>query len=121
MQIRKWMSVLILLGLLLPPAHSFAQAEQQAQRNAAQTTQTDKSKSSDKKPSTKAANAQIDKGASNPRYYTNKAGQRVQSPTKASAAPKGATAQCGDGSYSFSQSRRGTCSHHGGVGRWLTQ
>src|SRR5205807_6581475 len=24
-----------------------------------------------------------------------------------------------DGSYSFSQSRRGTCSHHGGVARWM--
>jgi hypothetical protein len=33
--------------------------------------------------------------------------------------PAGATAQCSDGSYSFSQSRRGTCSHHGGVGTWL--
>jgi hypothetical protein len=120
-QIRKWMSVLILLGLLLPPAHSFAQAEQQAQRNAAQTTQTDKSKSSDKKPSTKATNAPSDKDTSKPRYYRNKAGQRVESPTKASAAPQGATAQCRDGSYSFSQSRRGTCSHHGGVSNWFRQ
>jgi hypothetical protein len=24
-----------------------------------------------------------------------------------------------DGTYSFSQSRRGTCSHHGGVAKWL--
>jgi Protein of unknown function (DUF3761) len=35
--------------------------------------------------------------------------------------PAGATAECRDGSYSFSQHRRGTCSHHGGVSRWLTQ
>ncbi len=34
--------------------------------------------------------------------------------------PAGATAQCRDGSYSFSASRRGTCSHHGGVARWLS-
>ncbi|MGA2644526.1 MAG: DUF3761 domain-containing protein [Candidatus Sulfotelmatobacter sp.] len=32
---------------------------------------------------------------------------------------RGATAQCRDGSYSFSQSRRGTCSHHRGVAKWL--
>jgi hypothetical protein len=29
--------------------------------------------------------------------------------------PAGATAQCADGTYSFSQHRSGTCSHHGGV------
>src|SRR5262249_53652195 len=32
----------------------------------------------------------------------------------------GATALCRDGTYSFSQHRSGTCSHHGGVARWLT-
>jgi hypothetical protein len=31
----------------------------------------------------------------------------------------GATAQCRDGSYSFSEHHRGTCSHHGGVASWL--
>ena len=35
------------------------------------------------------------------------------------AAPLGATAICNDGSYSFSQHRSGTCSHHGGVAVWL--
>ncbi|WP_161884338.1 DUF3761 domain-containing protein [Deinococcus alpinitundrae] len=29
--------------------------------------------------------------------------------------PAGASAQCRDGSYSFSTHWRGTCSHHGGV------
>jgi hypothetical protein len=33
--------------------------------------------------------------------------------------PTGASAQCRDDSYSFSAHRRGTCSHHGGVARWL--
>src|SRR5215813_3853660 len=33
--------------------------------------------------------------------------------------PVGATAKCRDGTYTFSQSRRGTCSHHGGVAQWL--
>jgi hypothetical protein len=35
------------------------------------------------------------------------------------SAPAGASAVCRDGTYSFSQSRSGTCSHHGGVARWL--
>ncbi|XIG79727.1 hypothetical protein C1N81_12540 [Streptomyces sp. SGAir0957] len=34
-------------------------------------------------------------------------------------APAGASAQCNDGSYSYSAHRRGTCSHHGGVAVWL--
>ena len=37
----------------------------------------------------------------------------------ASAPPPGATALCRDGTYSFSQTHSGTCSHHGGVARWL--
>lgn len=30
------------------------------------------------------------------------------------------SAVCRDGTYSYSRSRRGTCSHHGGVARWVT-
>ncbi len=52
-------------------------------------------------------------------YYTNSRGNTVQSPTHYDRPPAGATAKCRDGSYSFSQSRRGTCSHHGGVAMWL--
>jgi hypothetical protein len=51
--------------------------------------------------------------------YVNSKGETVKRPENCSAAPQGATAQCRDGSYSFSQSHRGTCSHHGGVGKWL--
>jgi hypothetical protein len=51
--------------------------------------------------------------------YVNSKGQTVQRPENCSGPPKGATAQCRDGSYSFSKSRRGTCSHHGGVAKWL--
>lgn len=40
-------------------------------------------------------------------------------PTQTAAPSQGATAQCRDGSYSFSANRSGTCSHHGGVARWL--
>lgn len=55
---------------------------------------------------------------SNNNYYTNTAGNIVHSPAYAPSIPVGASAQCNDGTYSFSQSRRGTCSHHGGVAIW---
>ena len=35
------------------------------------------------------------------------------------SAPAGATAKCKDGTYSFSKTRSGTCSRHGGVAQWL--
>ena len=56
---------------------------------------------------------------SNNNHYVNSSGNVVHSPAKAPSVPQGATAVCGDGSYSFSQHRQGTCSHHGGVSRWL--
>jgi len=53
--------------------------------------------------------------------YINSDGRSVHRPahTKSGKAPPGATAQCRDASYSFSQHRRGTCSGHGGVLAWL--
>jgi len=54
-----------------------------------------------------------------PTYYENSAGNQVQSPTHYNTQPSGASALCRDGTYSFSQSRSGTCSHHGGVQSWL--
>lgn len=51
--------------------------------------------------------------------YTNTYGNEVPSPYYAPSVPAGASARCGDGTYSFSQSRRGTCSHHGGVAEWF--
>ena len=56
---------------------------------------------------------------SNIKYYYNSAGEKVQSPTHYNSPPEGATALCNDGTYSFSRNRRGTCSHHGGVAKWL--
>jgi hypothetical protein len=55
------------------------------------------------------------------RHYTNKSGNEVHSPahSRDGIKPKGATAQCRDGTYSFSQHRSGTCSRHGGVSAWL--
>ncbi|MGF6886017.1 hypothetical protein ABIA39_007470 [Nocardia sp. GAS34] len=51
--------------------------------------------------------------------YENVDHDCVPRPEQAPAAPDGATAQCKDGTYSFSRHRTGTCSHHGGVARWL--
>lgn len=57
---------------------------------------------------------------SNDRYYTNSDGNEVHSPAYSDngSVPAGASAQCSDGTYSFSQHRSGTCSHHGGVAVW---
>ncbi len=49
-------------------------------------------------------------------YYVNVSGNCVHRP---SSNPSGASAKCRDGSYSYSQHRRGTCSGHGGVAQWL--
>lgn len=40
-------------------------------------------------------------------------------PVQQESVPAGASAICRDGTYSYSQNRRGTCSHHGGVAKWL--
>lgn len=57
----------------------------------------------------------------NNNYYTNSTVNTAHSlvNTIDGSVPAGATARCGDGTYSFSQSRQGTCSHHGGVATWL--
>lgn len=52
-------------------------------------------------------------------YYTARSGHHVHRPMQSRVAPRGASAQCRDHSWSFSESRRGTCSWHGGVARWL--
>ena len=49
--------------------------------------------------------------------YINSRGVEVCRPSSTNTG--GATAICNDGTYSYSRSRRGTCSHHGGVMRWL--
>lgn len=54
-------------------------------------------------------------------HYTNVSGHVVHSPSRtlSGGRPAGASAQCRDGSWSFSEHRQGTCSHHGGVASWL--
>ena len=54
-----------------------------------------------------------------PDTYENVDDEEVQSPTHYKYVPAGACAICGDGTFSFSKNRRGTCSHHGGVAEWL--
>jgi hypothetical protein len=51
--------------------------------------------------------------------YINVRGHCVHRPVHASRAPIGASARCRDGTYSFSENHRGTCSWHGGVAQWL--
>jgi hypothetical protein len=51
--------------------------------------------------------------------YLNSRGFCISGPVQSQRKPAGATAQCRDKTWSFSQSRRGTCSWHGGVLRWL--
>ena len=72
-------------------------------------------------PATASYNNQDSNNLSNTNTYTNTYGNTVHSPAYSTdnSIPTGASAQCNDGTYSFSQSRRGTCSHHGGVSQWL--
>ena len=51
-------------------------------------------------------------------HYVNSSGHCVRRPVHASHARPGATAKCSDGTWSFSEHHRGTCSHHGGVAFW---
>lgn len=69
--------------------------------------------------SPQASSQSQNSGLSNNNYYQNSSGNTVHSPAYSNTVPSGATAQCGDGTYSFSQHRQGTCSHHGGVSQWF--
>lgn len=53
--------------------------------------------------------------------YTASAGDCVPYPQKGGSQPPGATAQCSDGSWSFSEHPHagGTCHGHGGVQQYL--
>ena len=55
--------------------------------------------------------------ACNSNYYANSSGHLVHSPS-CGREPYQHTADCRDGSVSFSEHHRGTCSHHGGVAHW---
>ena len=104
-RIHRFVSALTLAAFLLP---AFAQTSQPAP----QPTPTPQNPPAQQQPKPKPKCT--DNGT-----YVNSKGETVKRPENCSAAPQGATAQCGDGTYSFSQSHRGTCSHHGGVAKWL--
>ena len=53
----------------------------------------------------------------NDRCYLNSSGQDVHSPSCGRRSPRH-TATCRDGSISYSEHRRGTCSGHRGVAHW---
>ena len=50
---------------------------------------------------------------------SDRSAQPVPSPRRSTSVPAGATAQCRDGTYSFSQDRSVACSHHSGVATWI--
>jgi hypothetical protein len=56
--------------------------------------------------------------APNDNYYRSGDGSFVHGPTIAPGDFGKVMAICADGSRSFSHTRRGTCSHHGGVASW---
>lgn len=53
----------------------------------------------------------------NNNHYVNVSGHLVHSPSCGKEHIK-PTADCRDGSVSFSEHHQGTCSHHGGVDHW---
>ena len=55
--------------------------------------------------------------ACNNNYYVNSSGHLVHSPSCGQEHEK-CTAECRDGSVSFSGHHRGACSQHGGVAHW---
>lgn len=126
----KWLSIALAGFLLLPSTilGQSAQAEPHSQGSSPKSSTTRSSNKATPKAVTRykpnnsqaAANPSPAATGSGAHHYVNNDGKNVQSPTKPMTAPTGATAQCRDGSYSFSQHRQGTCSHHGGVARWLT-
>jgi hypothetical protein len=62
---------------------------------------------------TPASNASSDSGNTKAPGVWRKIKVKVVTP------PKGATAQCKDRTYSFSEHVSGTCANHGGVEQWL--
>ena len=57
---------------------------------------------------------------SHQRYRSRRDDCDVHGPAKSldGGKPEGASAKCRDGTWSFSHTRSGTCSRHGGVERW---
>jgi len=115
-------SVVVIVGLSNqdqnPAASTYLQSQNQSQIKSINTAAPDKQAVQQLNTQSNTSQAPSVSTPSNPTYYTNDDGNKVQSPTRYDSVPAGATARCGDGTYSFSQHRSGTCSHHGGVTEW---
>lgn len=64
--------------------------------------------------------ADVSKLESHRHYRSRRDDCDVHGPAKSldGGKPEGASAKCRDGTWSFSHTRSGTCSRHGGVARW---
>jgi hypothetical protein len=65
------------------------------------------------------ARARVQAQSLQPTQPTQPRRRRQQTVAPQRTTPSGASALCRDGTYSYSASRSGTCSHHGGVAEWL--
>lgn len=118
---KRYIATLVLLGAVI--MNGFGTTERTTTKSSIQSNRFDYQKTTATVPSyTQKQSLQApvaDTPLSNNNYYTNTYGNKVHSPAYSESIPIGASARCRDGTYSFSQSRRGTCSHHGGVSQWL--
>jgi len=107
-----WIAALLLLG-------SFAVHENEANPSAAPSAFAAQS-TNQQTQSGQRSGTTDQQQLSNNNHYKNSDGSTVHSPAYyRNGVPAGASAQCSDGTYSFSQHRQGTCSHHGGVAKWF--
>jgi hypothetical protein len=111
MRSRHKLLVAVALLLTLVPFHAIGQNQAPSQSAPSSGSSSAKARSNQSEDK--------DKSCTDNGKHVNSRGETVKRPETCSGAPKGATAQCRDKSYSFSRSRRGTCSHHGGVAKWL--
>src|SRR4051812_37623921 len=95
---------------------AFAPATPEVQAAPVQTVQSDPQPAD-----TQPVQSEQESDLSNNHYYSNSSGNTVHAPAYDldNDVPAGASAKCGDGTYSFSEHRSGTCSHHRGVSSWL--
>ena len=114
---KRYLAVLVILGIIIlqgTPSNNSTKIQSQIQSNNLQAAQINYFNSQQNKTRELLPNPPL----SNNNYYTNSYGNTVHSPAYANSRPSAASAQCRDGTYSFSQHRSGTCSHHGGVAIW---
>ncbi len=95
-------------------AEQHAAAERAAQKRAAEERRTSERREQEAQSRERETTSTCTNGT-----YVNSSGNTVCKPESSTGPPAGATAECEDGTYSFSEHHSGTCSSHGGVKRWL--